>query len=202
MLNRSYVNTKPYITAGCDEVGRGCLAGPVIAAEVILPRDYDDISLKDSKQLTQKQREVLDVVIRAEAIDWAIGLATPDEIDAINILNASHLAMHRALDRLTVRPEFLLIDGKFFKAYRDIPHKCIVRGDQLVSSIAAASIIAKVYRDNYMQELSIQEPEYDWDHNMGYPTRKHRMAIQNIGITPHHRKSFHHVAECLQPVLM
>ena len=196
------MSTKPYITAGCDEVGRGCLAGPVVAAAVILPADYDEVSLKDSKQLTQKQRDIFDAVIREEAIDWAIGLAMPEEIDAINILNASHLAMHRALDRLTVRPEFLLIDGKFFKAYRDIPHKCIVRGDQLVSSIAAASIIAKVYRDTYMQELSIQEPEYDWDHNMGYPTRKHRMAIQNIGITPHHRKSFHHVAECLQPVLM
>ena len=197
------MSTKQYIvTAGCDEVGRGCLAGPVIAAAVILPRDYDDISLKDSKQLTQKQRGILDAVIREEAIDWAIGLATPDEIDTINILNASHLAMHRAIDRLTVRPELLLIDGKYFKAYGDIPHKCIIRGDQLVSSIAAASIIAKVYRDNYMQELSIQEPGYDWDHNMGYPTRKHRMAIQDIGITPHHRKSFHHVAECLQLVLM
>jgi ribonuclease HII len=194
--------TKYIVTAGCDEVGRGCLAGPVIAAAVILPRDYDDISLKDSKQLTQKQRGILDAVIREEAIDWAIGLATPDEIDAINILNASHLAMHRAIDRLTVRPELLLVDGKYFKAYVDIPHKCIIRGDQLVSSIAAASIIAKVYRDNYMQELSIQEPGYDWDNNMGYPTRKHRMAIQDIGITPHHRKSFHHVAECLQPVLM
>ena len=196
------MSTKPYITAGCDEVGRGCLAGPVVAAAVILPADYDEVSLKDSKQLTQKQRDIFDAVIREEAIDWAIGLAMPEEIDAINILNAAHLAMHRALDRLTVRPELLLIDGKYFKAYGSIPHKCIVRGDQLVSSIAAASIIAKVYRDNYMQELSIQEPEYDWDHNMGYPTRKHRMAIQNIGITPHHRKSFHHVAECLQPVLV
>jgi len=141
-------------------------------------------------------------MIRQEAIDWAIGFVTPDEIDTMNVLNASHLAMHRAIDRLTVRPDLLLIDGKYFRAYRDIPHKCIVRGDQLVNSIAAASIIAKVYRDNYMKELAIQIPEYDWDHNMGYPTKKHRIALQEIGITTHHRKTFHHVAECLQPVLI
>jgi len=190
-----------YLTAGCDEVGRGCLAGPVIAAAVILPAAYDDIKLKDSKQLTPKQRVILDAMIRQEAIDWAIGLATPDEIDAINILNASHLAMHRAINSLTVKPELLLIDGKYFKHYPHIPHKCIVKGDQLVSSIAAASIVAKVYRDSYMKELAIEEPEYDWEHNMGYPTKKHRMALQAKGITTHHRKTFHRVAECLQPVL-
>ncbi len=187
-----------YITAGCDEVGRGCLAGPVIAAAVILPKTYDDILIKDSKRLTPKKREVLDGVIRTEATAWAIGLATPAEIDAINILNASLLAMHRAIDSLTIIPELLLIDGNYFKAYGNIPHQCIVKGDQLVNSIAAASIIAKVYRDNYMKELAMQMPGYDWEHNMGYPTKKHRMAIQGIGITSHHRKTFHHVADFLQ----
>ena len=196
------MSTAKYLTAGCDEVGRGCLAGPVIAAAVILPAAYDDILLKDSKQLTPKQRGILASIIREEAIDWAIGFATPDEIDAINILNAAHLAMHRAIDKLTVKPQLLLIDGKYFRAYHNIPHKCLIRGDQQVSTIAAASVIAKVYRDHYMRELSIQEPGYDWDNNMGYPTKKHRMALQEIGITRHHRKTFHHVAECLQPVLI
>ncbi len=189
------------ITAGCDEVGRGCLAGPVVAAVVILPEYYDNILLKDSKNLTAKQRDLLASIIRQEAIDWAIGSATSEEIDQINILNASHLAMHRAIDKLTIQPDLLLVDGKYFKAYPNIHHKCIIRGDQQVSSIAAASVIAKVYRDNYMKELSLQEPGYDWQHNMGYPTLIHRKAILELGITPHHRKTFHHVAENLQPML-
>lgn len=144
------------IAAGCDEVGRGCLAGPVVAAAVILPNDYNYILLKDSKQLTAKQRVLLDKIIRQDAIDWAIEFATPEEIDKINILKASLLAMHRAIDKLNVKPDILLIDGKHFKAYPGINHQCIVKGDQQVSCIAAASVIAKVYRDQYMQELAIK----------------------------------------------
>jgi ribonuclease HII len=185
------------IIAGCDEVGRGCLAGPVVAAAVIFSPDFPYPLLKDSKQLTAKQRVLLDAMIREEALDWAIGFVSSQEIDQLNILNASHLAMHRAIDQLKIRPDLLLIDGKFFKPYPHIKHQCIVRGDEQVSSIAAASIIAKVYRDQYMQELSLQAPGYGWEHNMGYPTRAHRQAICDLGITKHHRQSFWHVAEKL-----
>jgi ribonuclease HII len=189
------------LVAGCDEVGRGCLAGPVVAAAVILPRVYNKVLLKDSKKLTAKQRIDLAAIIKEEAIDWAIGCATPTEIDYINISNASYLAMHRAIDKISVKPSLLLIDGIYFKAYPDTKHICIVKGDQKVSSIAAASVIAKVYRDQYMQELAEQEPGYNWEVNMGYPTICHRKAIDELGITSHHRKSFHPVAEKLYPTL-
>jgi ribonuclease HII len=250
------------LIAGCDEVGRGCLAGPVVAAAVVLPPDFpyplmkdskqltakqrilldaiireeaidraiglaspqeiDQINilntshlamhrainqlkirpglyplLKDSKQLTAKQRILLDAIIQEEAIDWAIGFASPQEIDQINILNASLLAMHRAIDQLKTRPEILLIDGNIFKPYPNIKHKCIIRGDEQVSSIAAASVIAKVYRDRYMEELSLQIPGYGWEHNMGYPTKAHRLAIHELGITAYHRKTFRQVADKL-----
>jgi ribonuclease HII len=189
------------LAAGCDEVGRGCLAGPVMAAAVILPESYNHSLLKDSKQLTAKQRILLDKIIRQDAIDWAIGFATPEEIDKINILKASFLAMHRAIDKLIIKPDMLLVDGKHFKAYPGINHQCIVKGDQKVSCIAAASVIAKVYRDQYMQELAMEEPGYHWEVNMGYPTLSHRKAIHELGITSHHRKTFHHVAERLHPTL-
>jgi ribonuclease HII len=189
------------LTAGCDEVGRGCLAGPVVAAAVILSPDFPYPLLKDSKQLTHKQRELLDALVRAEALDWAIGFASPQEIDQINILNASHLAMHRAIDQLKIKPHLLLIDGKFFKPYAHIKHQCIIRGDEQISSIAAASILAKVYRDQYMKELSRQVPGYEWEHNKGYPTKAHRLAIHDLGITAHHRKTFHQVAEQLHLTL-
>ncbi|OJW70254.1 MAG: ribonuclease HII [Candidatus Amoebophilus sp. 36-38] len=198
MLNNNEYNV---IAAGCDEVGRGCLAGPVVTAAVILPNDYNHVPLKDSKQLTAKQRIILDKIIREEAIDWAIGFATPEEFDKINILKASFLAMHRAIDKLTVTPDTLLIDGKHFKAYPGINHQCIVKGDQKVSCIAAASVIAKVYRDKYMQELAIEVTGYRWEVNMGYPTLSHRKAIHELGITSHHRKTFHHVAEKINPTL-
>jgi ribonuclease HII len=189
------------LIAGCDEVGRGCLAGPVVAAAVIWPPDFPYPLLKDSKQLAAKQRGLLDVIIREVALDWAIGFVTSQEIDRINILNASHLAMHRAIDMLEMRPDLLLIDGNLFKPYPNIRHRCIIRGDEQVSSIAAASIIAKVYRDRYMQELSLQVPGYAWECNMGYPTKVHRQAIQDLGITAHHRKTFRQVAEQLNPTL-
>jgi ribonuclease HII len=189
------------LVAGCDEVGRGCLAGPVVAAAVILPRVYNHVLLKDSKKLTERQRIYLDAIIREEAIDWAIGCAMPEEIDKINVLNASHLAMHRAIDKLCVQPGLLLIDGIHFKPYPNTKHLCIVKGDQKVSSIAAASVIAKVYRDKYMQELAIQGPGYNWEANMGYPTTCHRKAIDELGITMHHRKSFYPVREKLNPTL-
>jgi ribonuclease HII len=185
------------LIAGCDEVGRGCLAGPVVAAAVILSPDFPYPLLKDSKQLTPKQRVLLDAMIREEALDWAIGFVTSQEIDRINILNASHLAMHRAINMLEIRPDLLLIDGNLFKPYLNIRHQCIIRGDEQVSSIAAASIIAKVYRDRYMQELSLQVPGYAWERNMGYPTKVHRQAICDLGITAHHRKSFRQVADQL-----
>ncbi len=185
------------LIAGCDEVGVGCLAGPVVAAAVILPPSLPYPLLKDSKQLTAKQRILVDAMIRQEALDWAIGLVTVQEIDRINILNAAYLAMHRAIDKLEFRPDLLLIDGKRFKAYPNIQHQCIIHGDEQCNSIAAASVIAKVYRDRYMQELSLQVPGYQWEYNMGYPTKAHRQAIHDLGITAHHRKSFRQVAEQL-----
>ncbi len=187
------------LVAGCDEVGRGCLAGPVVAAAVILPHtfSYPLPVLKDSKQLTAKQRIVLDAMIKQEALDWAIGFSSPQEIDQLNILNASHLAMHRAIDQLKLRPELLLIDGNHFKAYPLIQHRCMIKGDERCTAIAAASVIAKVYRDQYMKELALQVPGYQWEHNMGYPTAAHRQAIHELGITAHHRKTFKQVAEQL-----
>lgn len=178
------------IEAGCDEAGRGCLAGAVYAAAVILPHDFHNELLNDSKQLSEKQRYALREVIEKEAVAWAVGVVTPEEIDKINILNASFLAMHRAIDELKVRPQHLLIDGNRFNKYQDLPHTTIVKGDGKYLSIAAASILAKTYRDDYMKELHEAYPQYDWKGNKGYPTPKHRAAIAQYGITPYHRKSF------------
>ncbi len=178
------------VEAGCDEAGRGCLAGAVYAAAVILPPDFKNELLNDSKQLTEKQRYALREVIEKEAVDYAIGIVTPEEIDKINILNASFLAMHRALDALKVRPEHLLIDGNRFRKYQDVAHTTVVKGDGKYMSIAAASILAKTYRDDYMQRLHEEFPVYDWNHNKGYPTRKHREAIRVYGESPYHRRTF------------
>ncbi len=178
------------VEAGCDEAGRGCLAGSVYAAAVILPPDYRNERLNDSKKLTARQRYALRQDIERDAVAWAVGVVTPQEIDQINILNASILAMHRALDQLQVRPEAIIVDGNRFKPYRDLPHTTIVKGDGKYLSIAAASILAKTYRDDEMVRLAQEYPDYDWQHNMGYPTRKHREAIRQHGITPYHRRTF------------
>lgn len=178
------------VEAGCDEAGRGCLAGSVYAAAVILPPDYHNERLNDSKKLTARQRNALRQDIERDAVAWAVGVVTPQEIDQINILNASILAMHRALDQLQVRPEAIIVDGNRFKPYRDLPHTTIVKGDGKYLSIAAASILAKTYRDDEMIRLAQEYPDYDWQHNMGYPTRKHREAIRQHGITPYHRRTF------------
>lgn len=178
------------VEAGCDEAGRGCLAGSVYAAAVILPSDYHNERLNDSKKLTARQRYALRQDIERDAVAWAVGVVTPQEIDQINILNASILAMHRALDQLQVRPEAIIVDGNRFKPYRDLPHTTIVKGDGKYLSIAAASILAKTYRDDEMVRLAQEYPDYDWQHNMGYPTRKHREAIRQHGITPYHRRTF------------
>lgn len=178
------------VEAGCDEAGRGCLAGSVYAAAVILPPDYRNERLNDSKKLTARQRYALRQDIERDAVAWAVGVVTPQEIDQINILNASILAMHRALDQLQVRPEAIIVDGNRFKPYRDLPHTTIVKGDGKYLSIAAASILAKTYRDGEMVRLAQEYPDYDWQHNMGYPTRKHREAIRQHGITPYHRRTF------------
>ena len=195
------------VEAGCDEAGRGCLAGSVYAAAVILPDDYQNELLNDSKQLTEKRRYQLRDMIERDAVAWAVGIVTPEEIDKINILNASILAMHRALDQLKVRPEAIIVDGNRYKPYREpitnnrepitnnrepitIPHTTIVKGDGKYLSIAAASILAKTYRDDYMNRLAEEYPQYDWLSNKGYPTQKHREAIRQYGITPYHRKSY------------
>ena len=178
------------IEAGCDEAGRGCLAGSVYAAAVILPSVYQNELLNDSKKLTAKKRYALREEIERDAIAWAVGIVTPEEIDKINILNASFLAMHRALDQLQVRPEAVVVDGNRFKPYQDLPSTTIVKGDGKYLSIAAASILAKTYRDDYMLSLAEEYPQYDWQSNMGYPTKKHRQAILEHGITPYHRKSY------------
>ena len=178
------------IEAGCDEAGRGCLAGSVYAAAVVLPSDFRNELLNDSKQLTERQRYALREVIEREALAWAVGVVTPEEIDRINILKASFLAMHRAIDQLAVRPQHLLIDGNRFTPFPDIPHTTIVKGDGKYLSIAAASILAKTYRDDYMNRLAEEYPQYDWRNNKGYPTRKHRAAIAEYGPTPYHRKTF------------
>lgn len=178
------------IEAGCDEAGRGCLAGPVFAGAVILPKDYCNDVLNDSKQLTEKKRYLLREQIEQDALAWAVGIVTPEEIDKINILNASFLAMHRAVDALKIRPQALLIDGNRFRPYQDLPHTTVVKGDGKFMSIAAASILAKTYRDDYMLRLHDEFPQYGWDSNKGYPARAHREAIRAFGVTPHHRLSF------------
>ena len=178
------------IEAGCDEAGRGCLAGPVFAAAVILPDNFSDELLNDSKQLSEKQRAGLRPVIEREALAWAVASVDNHEIDKINILNASILAMHRALDQLKVRPGHIIVDGNRFKKYRDIPHLCIVKGDGKYMSIAAASILAKTHRDEYMNKLHEQFPVYNWKKNKGYPTQEHRKGIKLSGTTAYHRMSF------------
>ncbi len=178
------------IEAGCDEAGRGCLSGAVFAAAVILPQDYSHPQLNDSKQLSEKQRYALRTEIERDALAWAVGVVTPQEIDQINILNASFLAMHRAIEQLSITPQHLLIDGNRFKAYKNIPHNCVVKGDGKYLSIAAASILAKTYRDDYMMALHNEYPQYGWDRNKGYPTPEHRNAIEEFGTTPYHRMSF------------
>lgn len=176
--------------AGCDEAGRGCLAGAVFAAAVVFPPDYRNGDLNDSKQLGEEKRYALRETIERDAAAWAIGIVEPEEIDRINILNASFLAMHRAISKLGIRPEHLLVDGNRFNPYPGIPHTTIVKGDGKYLSIAAASILAKTYRDDYMKRLSLEYPEYGWDKNKGYPTKAHREAIRLHGITPYHRKTF------------
>jgi ribonuclease HII len=188
MLLSKYYEGK--IEAGCDEAGRGCLAGSVYAAAVILPDGYQNELLNDSKQLSEKKRYQLREIIERDAVAWAVGIVTPDEIDKINILNASILAMHRALDQLKVRPEAIIVDGNRFKPYQELPHTTIVKGDGKYLAIAAASILAKTYRDDYMNQLAEEYPQYDWLSNKGYPTKKHREAIKQFGITPYHRKSY------------
>ena len=188
MLESHYYEGK--IEAGCDEAGRGCLAGSVYAAAVILPEDYQNDLLNDSKQLTERRRYQLREIIERDAVAWAVGIVTPEEIDRINILNASILAMHRALDQLKVRPEAIIIDGNRFKPYQKLPYTTIVKGDGKYLSIAAASILAKTYRDDYMNRLAEEYPQYDWCSNKGYPTKKHRDAIRQFGITPYHRRSY------------
>ena len=198
MLASHYYEGK--IEAGCDEAGRGCLAGSVYAAAVILPDGYQNELLNDSKQLTEKRRYELRSIIERDAVAWAVGIVTPEEIDKINILNASILAMHRALDQLKVRPEAIIVDGNRFKKYSPplfgggrgeaLPHTTIVKGDGKYLAIAAASILAKTYRDDYMNRLAEEYPQYDWRSNKGYPTKKHREAIRQYGITPYHRKSY------------
>lgn len=188
MLRNNYY--EGMVEAGCDEAGRGCLAGSVYAAAVILPPDYHNELLNDSKQLTEKRRYALREAIQREAVAWAVGVVTPEEIDNINILNASILAMHRALDQLAVRPEAVIVDGNRFKPYGGLPYSTIVKGDGKYLSIAAASILAKTYRDDYMGKLAEEYPQYDWKSNKGYPTKKHRDAIRQFGTTPYHRRTF------------
>ena len=178
------------IEAGCDEAGRGCLAGSVYAAAVILPADYNNPELNDSKQLSLKKRYALREQIQKDAVAWAIGVVTPEEIDKINILHASFLAMHRAIEQLQVKPQALIIDGNHFDPYKDLPYTTIVKGDSKYQSIAAASILAKTYRDDYMKVLAEEYPYYDWASNKGYPTKKHRLGIREHGVSPYHRKSY------------
>ena len=201
MLKNHYY--QDLVEAGCDEAGRGCLAGSVYAAAVILPPGYQNSLLDDSKKLTARKRYALRDTIEHDAVAWAVGIVTPEEIDRINILNASFLAMHRALDQLKVRPEAVIVDGNRFTPYRKLPfatiikgegttlpHTCVVKGDGKYQTIAAASILAKTFRDDYMREMAAQYPYYDWEHNVGYPTKKHRQAIREYGITPYHRRSY------------
>ena len=188
-LLRPYLE-KDRLEAGCDEAGRGCLAGAVFAAAVILPADFYHPLLNDSKQISEKHRYELRPYIEANAVAFAVAAVDNSEIDKINILNASILAMHRALDKLSIDPEFILIDGNRFKPYKNIAHQCVVKGDSIYASIAAASVLAKTYRDDYINTLAIEYPQYDWENNKGYPTKKHRAAIAKHGTTPYHRMSF------------
>ena len=187
MLKSSFSNK---IEAGCDEAGRGCLAGPVVAAAVILPKNFSNELLNDSKQLSEKNRLLLEEIIKKEALCWSIGIVWNKEIDKINILNASIKAMHLAIEQLNIKPEFLIIDGNRFHPYKNIPHKCIVKGDGKYLSIAAASVLAKNYRDSLMQELHEEYPQFHWNKNKGYPTKFHRQCLVNIGPTKYHRRSF------------
>ena len=189
--------------AGCDEAGRGCLCGPVVCAAVILPEDFENDEINDSKQLSAPRREALAALIKEKALAWAVEMVDAPEIDSINILNASIIGMHRALASLKIRPEHLIIDGNRFKAYvdedmRSIPHHTVVKGDGKYLSIAAASILAKTARDEYMKKLATEYPGYGWERNMGYPTKEHREAIKRLGITPHHRLSYGPVKECFK----
>ena len=178
------------VEAGCDEAGRGCLSGPVFAAAVVLPTDFEHPLLNDSKQISEKNRYILREFIESNASAWAVASCSPEEIDEMNILRASITSMHRAIEKLSPQPQHLIIDGNKFYPYKDIPHKCIVKGDAKYASIAAASILAKTYRDDAMKKLHEEFPGYDWDQNKGYPTKKHKAAIWELGTTPHHRKSF------------
>jgi ribonuclease HII len=187
------------VEAGCDEAGRGCLSGPVFAAAVILPEGFFHPLLNDSKKMTEKNRDILRPIIEREAIAYAVATCSAEEIDNINILNASFLAMHRAIDQLKVRPEFLLIDGNRFNPYPEIQHKCIIGGDAQYQAISAASVLAKTYRDEYMQALHNEYPEYNWKKNKGYPTTDHRLAIRKHGLTQHHRRTF--AAKFVEPSL-
>lgn len=200
MLQR--VHTAGKIEAGCDEAGRGCLAGPVFAAAVILPADWEHELVRDSKTLTQSQRETAAALIQHQALAWAVASVEPDEIDRVNILKASFLAMNRAVAALRVQPELLLIDGNRFIPVHPIPFHCIVKGDARFLSIAAASILAKTARDNYMEEMAQRYPQYGWQHNKGYPTQAHREAIRTFGSTPLHRKSFRLLPPDSQMVLL
>lgn len=184
--------------AGCDEAGRGCLAGPVVSAAVIFPKNYVNPILNDSKQLSKVKRERLREEIKRDALAWAIAEYSNEEIDEVNILNASFLAMHRAIAQLNINPQLLLIDGNRFIQFKEVPHECIIKGDGKYLSIAAASVLAKTYRDDLMEELAIQHPHYGWERNAGYPTKEHRIGIEQHGITPYHRRSFRLLPDQLQ----
>ena len=197
------IHLQPYLhkdisEAGCDEAGRGCLAGPVCAAAVILPSEFYHPLLNDSKQMTKQHRDELREVIETAALSWSVAMVSAEEIDRLNILRASITAMHRALDGLTIIPEFILVDGNKFYPYKNIPHQCVIGGDAAFTAIAAASVLAKTHRDEYMCALASEYPNYEWDKNAGYPTEKHRAAIIRYGVTPHHRKSFRLINEQLE----
>jgi len=184
--------------AGCDEAGRGCLAGPVVAAAVILPKDFKNELLNDSKKISEKNRNKLRIIIEAEATSWGIGFVSPNEIDKINILQASFLAMHRAIEQLQAKPKHLVIDGNKFNPFKKIPHTCIIKGDGKYMNIAAASILAKTHRDELMYNIHEKFPHYNWKKNKGYPTKEHREAISTHGTSPHHRMSFKLIPEQLK----
>jgi len=194
MLQQKYSDK---IEVGCDEAGRGCLAGPVVAAAVLLPHNFKNKKLNDSKQMSKKKREEMEIIIKKEAISFGIGIVSPQEIDEINILNASFLAMHRATEKIKGKFELLLIDGNRFNKYKNVDHKCIIKGDTKYMSIAAASVLAKTARDKIMKDLSQEFPKYDWENNKGYPTKKHRVTIKELGANIHHRKSFRLLANQL-----
>ncbi len=196
MLKSNFSKYK--LEAGTDEAGRGCLAGPVVAAAVILPASFKNELLNDSKQLTEKQRQLLRPIIEEEALAYGVAFVGQEEIDKINILNASILAMHQSIEKLNTTPEFIIVDGNRFKNYNNVPHQTIVKGDSKYLSIAAASILAKTYRDDYMEQIHIDFPVYNWKKNKGYPTKEHRQAIRDFGVTKHHRKTFRLLPEQLK----